>query len=390
MSDPALPQVRLKIVRRSSHPWIFQKMVEKPTARLPSGSVVDILDRDNQWVGRGFYNGHSRITLRVLTSDPAETIDADFFARRLDRAVALRREALRLDAVTDAYRLVHSEGDELSGLVVDRFGSTLVVEFFAAGMYRFRQAIQDALARPFPDSRFYWFAEEHVQKQESFDCRAPEPPPPGTITEHGVRFRVAPGSKHKTGFFLDQRDNRKRLVDFCTGKRVLDLCCNTGGFAVYAKALGGAEEVVGVDLDEEVIALAKQNANLNQARVRFVQADLFPWLRESLANGERFDVVVLDPSKQTRDREEVGYALKRYFDMNRLALQAVAPGGIFLTCSCTGLVREEDFLETLRRAAWQAGRVLQVLHVGGAAADHPFLLHVPESRYLKAVFSRVV
>jgi 23S rRNA (cytosine1962-C5)-methyltransferase len=286
--------------------------------------------------------------------------------------------------------LVHSEGDGLSGLVVDRFGTTLVLEYFAAGMFRFRSTIQDVLAAHFSGCRFYGFAEEHVQKQESFDYHAAEPPPATVITEHGVRFRVAPGSKHKTGFFLDQRDNRKMLAGFCPGRRVLDLCCNTGGFAAYAKTLGRAEEVVGVDLDEEVIALAKQNANLNQARVRFVQADLFPWLRESIANGERFDVVVLDPSKQTRDREEIGLALKRYYDMNRLALQAVSPGGIFLTCSCTGLVREEDFLETLRRAAWQAGRVLQVLHVGGAAADHPYLLHVPEGRYLKVVFSRVL
>jgi 23S rRNA (cytosine1962-C5)-methyltransferase len=386
----ALPQVRLKIARRSSHPWIFQKMVEKPATRLPGGSVVDIVDRDNQWVGRGFYNGHSRIALRVLTTDPAEAIDADFFARRLQRAVELRRTWLGLDAVTDAYRLVHSEGDGLSGLVVDRFGSILVLEFFAAGMFRFRSTIENILIGHFPDSQVYWFAEEHVQKQESFDCRAPEPPAPGIITEHGLRFRVAPGSKHKTGFFLDQRDNRKLLAGFCAGRRVLDLCCNTGGFSVYAKGLGKADEVVGLDLDEQVIALARQNANLNQARIRFVQADLFAWLREVLPTGQRFDVVVLDPSKQTRDREEIGFALKRYHDMNKLALQAVAPGGIFLTCSCTGLVREEDFLETLRRAAWQAGRTLQVLSISGAAPDHPFLVHVPEGRYLKAVWCRVV
>jgi 23S rRNA (cytosine1962-C5)-methyltransferase len=383
------PQVRLKIARRSSHPWIFQKMVEKPARRLPGGTVVDIVDRDNQWVGRGFYNGHSRIALRVLTTDPAEAVDDTFFARRLGRAVALRQDWLGLDAVTDAYRLVHSEGDALSGLVVDRFGATVVLEFFAAGMYRFRPAIQKALGSCFPDSRLYWFAEEHVQKQESFDCRSPEPPPAGVITEHGLRFRVAPGSKHKTGFFLDQRDNRKALAGFCAGRRVLDLCCNTGGFAVYAKALGGADEVIGIDLDEQAIALARQNANLNQARIRFVQADLFPWLRDALAAGQRFDVVVLDPSKQTRDREEIGYALKRYLDMNRLALQAVAPGGLLLTCSCTGLVREETFLETLRRAAWQAGRTLQVMRLAGAGADHPFLVHVPEGRYLKAVFARV-
>jgi 23S rRNA (cytosine1962-C5)-methyltransferase len=246
------------------------------------------------------------------------------------------------------------------------------------------------LARHFPDAQFYWFAEEHLQKQESFNCRAPEPPKAGIITEHGLRFRVAPGSKHKTGFFLDQRENRKLVAELCAGKRVLDLCCNTGGFSVYAKALGQAEEVTGIDLDEQAIALAKQNANLNQARVRFVQADLFAWLRDILPSGQRFDVVVLDPAKQTRDRETVDYALKRYLDMNRLALQAVSPGGLFFTFSCTGLVSETDFLHTLRTAAWQAGRQAQVLRLTGAGPDHPFLVHVPEGRYLKGVLCRVL
>ena len=385
-----LPRVRLKIERRSSHPWVFQKMVERPAGRVPPGAVVDIEDRAGQWVGRGFYNGHSRITLRVLIADPNEQVDEAFFAKKIADAVSLRRDILKLDAVTDAYRLVHSEADGLSGLVVDRFGPTVVIEFFAAGMYRFRETIRDVLLAQFPDSRFYWFAEEHVGKQESFDCRPPEPPPPDVITEHGVKFRVAPGSRHKTGFFLDQRDNRKSLAGFCGGKRVLDLCCNTGGFAVYAKVLGGAGEVTGVDLDEQVIELAKQNARLNRADVRFVQADLFPWLRDVIPNGGRFDVVVLDPAKLTRDREAVDQALRKYTDMNRLALQAVAPGGVFLTCSCTGLVSEADFLEMLRRAAWQAGRTVQVFKVAGAAADHPFLAHVPEGRYLKAAFCRVL
>jgi 23S rRNA (cytosine1962-C5)-methyltransferase len=390
MSDASpLPRVRLKIERKSSHPWVFQKMVERPAGRIAPGTVVDVEDRDGKWVGRGFYNGHSRISLRVLSADPAEPIDAGFFARRIRQAVELRRDVLKLDAVTDSYRLVHSEADGLSGLVVDRFGSTVVLEFFSAGMYRVRQTLLDVLGAQFPGSRFYWFAEEHVGKQESFDCRSPEPPPPDVIREHGLKFRVAPGSKHKTGFFLDQRDNRKSLAELCGGKRVLDLCCNTGGFAVYAKALGGAAEATGVDLDESVIELAKGNAKLNHAPVRFVQADLFPWLRDILPNGERFDVVVLDPAKLTRDRDDVLGALKKYTDMNRLALQAVAPGGVFLTCSCTGLVGEPDFLEMLRRAAWQAGRTVQVFKISGAGADHPFLAHVPEGRYLKAVFCRV-
>jgi 23S rRNA (cytosine1962-C5)-methyltransferase len=384
-----LPVIRLKIQRRSSHPWVFQKMIEWPAERIPPGTVVDVEDRDGQWVGRGFFNGHSRIALRILTAQPEQAIDAPFVAERIRQAVALRREALKLDDVTDAYRVIHSEGDNLSGLVVDRFAGTIVVEYFAAGMFRLRDAIHAALEQEFPGSSLYWFAEEHVQKQESFDCHTPASPLPCVIREHGVRFRVAPGGKHKTGFFADQRDNRRMLAGLCAGRRVLDLCCNTGGFAVSAAATGNAAEVTGVDLDESALDLARQNAALNQARVRFVQADIFTWLRDIQPSGQRFDVVVLDPAKQTRDRDEIDFALKRYFDMNKLALTVVAPGGIFLTCSCTGLVREGDFLESLRRAAWQAGRELQVLHVGGAGPDHPFLLHVPESRYLKAVFCRV-
>ena len=147
--------------------------------------------------------------------------------------------------------------------------------------------------------------------------------------------------------------------------------------------------MTGIDLDETALALARQNAGLNQVRIRFVQADIFAWLRDIIATGQRFDVVILDPAKQTRDRDEVDYALKRYLDMNRLAMQVVAPGGLLLTCSCTGLVSEERFIECLRRSAWQASRTVQVLQVSGAGGDHPFYLHVQEGRYLKAVFCRV-
>jgi 23S rRNA (cytosine1962-C5)-methyltransferase len=389
MNDP-LPTVHLKIERRSNHPWVFQKMVDKPEPRPKPGSVVEVVDREGQWCGRGFYNGHSRIALRMLSDSREEAIDEAFFARRIADAVALRREVLALDAVTDAYRLFHSEGDGLSGLVVDRFGDTLVIEYFSAGMWRVRDAVRRALDAHFPGATHYWFAESHVQKQESFDCKAPAPPEPAIITEHGVRFRAAPGTGHKTGFFADQRDNRKLLAEFSAGKTVLDLCCNSGGFGIYAKAIGGATEVTAIDLDEEILAIAEGNAKLNKARVRFVQADIFPWLRDvALGNRTQYDVVILDPAKMTRDREQVIPALKKYLDMNKLAMSAVKPGGIFLTCSCTGLVSEEQFLDMLRRAAFYAGRTVQVLRVTGAGPDHPWLAHVPESRYLKAAFCRV-
>jgi 23S rRNA (cytosine1962-C5)-methyltransferase len=171
---------------------------------------------------------------------------------------------------------------------------------------------------------------------------------------------------------------------------MLDLCCNSGGFGIYAKVLGGAREVTGIDLDEEILGIAEQNARLNKTKLHFVQADVFAWLRELAVNQrEQYDVVVLDPAKMTRDREQVIPALKKYLDMNKLALGAVKPGGILLSCSCTGLVSEEQFLDMLRRAAFYANRTLQVIKVSGAGPDHPWQAHVPESRYLKAAFCRV-
>ena len=390
----ALPAVRLKNAWKSTHPWIFQKLVDKPAQRPKPGSIVDVVGVEGEWIGRGFYNGHSRIALRMLESDPEIAVDSAWFARKIADAVALRRELLRLDEVSDAWRVVHSEGDGLSGLVVDRYADLLVVEFFSAGMFRHREWIYDALRAQFPGCRFHAFADEHVQKQESFDFKpwnslGSEPAAPAIISEHGIRFRADPAGAHKTGFFADQRENREWLSRLCAGQRVLDLCCNTGGFAVYA-AVRGADEVVGIDIDQAVIDIARGNAKLNDVRPRFVQADIFPWLRDATHRGDAFDVVILDPAKMTRDREQVIPALKKYLDMNKLALGVVRPGGLFATFSCTGLVSEEQFLDMLRRAAFYAGRTVQVLKVSGAGADHPFLAQVQESRYLKAVFCRVL
>ncbi|MBN6152068.1 class I SAM-dependent rRNA methyltransferase [Xanthomonas sp. AmX2] len=392
MNTP-LPVVRLKNAWRSSHPWIFQKLVEKPAAKPKPGSLVDVVGVDGEWIGRGFYNGHSRIAVRILETHPDIAVDEAWFARKIAAATSLRRDVLKLDAVSDAWRVVHAEGDGLSGLVVDRYGDLLVVEFFSAGMFRHREWIYAALRAQFPGARFYSFAEEHVQKQESFDYRPVssqgDTPEPAIISEYGVRFRADPAGAHKTGFFADQRENREWLSRQVAGKRVLDLCCNTGGFGVYAK-VRGAEEVVGVDIDEDVLSIAKGNAKLNDVKLKFVQADIFPYLRDAAARGDLYDVVILDPAKMTRDREQVIPALKKYLDMNKLALGVVKPGGLFATFSCTGLVAEQEFLDMLRRAAYFSGRTIQILKVAGAGADHPFMAHVQESRYLKAVFCRVL
>jgi len=390
MNTTELPIVYLKIERKSTHPWIFQKMVEKPEVKPRPGTIVDIVDSTNHWVGRGFYNGHSRIALRVLTEDYDEAVDQAFFTRKVKEAVAMRRELLHLDDISDAWRVIHSEGDGLSGLVVDRYGDLLVVEFFSAGAFRYREWIYQALREAFPGCRFYSFAVENVQKQESFDFNSADAPEPSIITEHGLKFNASPGSGHKTGFFADQRDNREYLSTLCKDKTVLDICCNSGGFAIYAKARGGASEVTGIDLDEEILEIARKNAYLNDAKVKFVQSDLFPYLRDAAERGDQWDVVILDPAKLTRDREQVIGALKKYNDMNKLAMSVVKPGGILLSCSCTGLVSEEDFLDMIRRAAFFAGRRAQILKVSGAGADHPYMAHVKESRYLKAVFCRIL
>ena len=387
----SLPVVKMKTPKKFSHPWVFQKMVERGTgdARPKNGSVVDLVNPDGQWVGRGLYNGHSRIAVRILTENDIEEINEDFFIDRFHRALQLRREILKLEDVTNAYRLVHSEADGLSGLVIDRFGDLLVIEYFSSGMYRLHKVIESALRRFFPSATIYFFAEEHVQKQESIDIRSPKVPEPTVIEEHGLKFQVAPGSKHKTGFFCDQRDNRKLLAELNRGGRVLDICCNSGGFAVYAKALGGASEVTGLDLDEEVIELAKKNGAMNNAQIKFVHADLFPWTREAASRKQTWDTVILDPAKQTRSKEDVPNALKKYCDMNRQALSVVKSGGLFVTFSCTGLVSEDEFLESIRRGAFQAQRQVQIFKITGGAGDHPHLVNVPESRYLKAVWAKV-
>jgi 23S rRNA (cytosine1962-C5)-methyltransferase len=388
MNSPALPSIRLKTDRVPGHPWVWSAQIVKPEERLPPGSVVDVLDAKGRFVGRGFWNGHARVALRLLTTDAGQAIDNDWIATRIARAVELRRELLRLDDVSDAWRVIHSEGDGLSGLVVDRYANHLVVEYFAAGMWRFREAIHAELERQFPGASLYWFAEDHVQRQESFDVRSNDAPAAVDVHEYGLAFHAAPGLGHKTGFFADQRDNRHRFAQLARGRRVLDLCCNAGGFAVHAMK-AGAREATGVDADAAILEVARENARLNHVEATFEQGDVFEWLRAAIARGETWDAVVLDPPKLTRDRNQVVNALKKYFAMNRTALDVVAPGGILLTCSCTGLVGEDDFLEMIRRVALNAGRTIQVLHVDGAGADHPVASNVPENRYLKAVYCRV-
>ena len=393
--NESLPVVRLKSERIFHHPLIFQKMVERPQERIVPGDLVEVVSVDGEFIGRGMLNMQAPMAIRLLTEKQDEIVDAHFIAERVATAVQLRREVYGLDAVSDSYRVIHAEGDGLSGLIVDRFGDVLVVAFYAAGMFRMQHWIFDALLMQFPDAHIFAFGDDNGQKQEGFECPPGKPPhggKPVTISEFDAKFLVQIGGKHKTGFFCDQRDNRKRwgeLIAATESTSMLDLCCNSGGFAVYA-GLNGATDITGVDLDEEAVDFATRNLRLNNIKAKVAQADIFPWLREAQEAGKRWDAVVLDPAKMTRARDEVIDALKKYLDMNKLALSVVKPGGLFLTCSCTGVVSEEQFLDMLRRAAFYAGREVQILEVRGAGPDHPWMAHVTESRYLKAVFCRVL
>ncbi|MCA9267855.1 MAG: class I SAM-dependent rRNA methyltransferase, partial [Planctomycetales bacterium] len=358
-------------------------------------------------LGYGLYNPRSEIAVRMIRFGDALP-DAEFWRDRFARAVELRRGLLRLDEQADCYRVIHAEADGMPGLVVDRFGDVLSAEAFSLGMFLRAREILEQLA-PLCGTR-PWLIQPgpQVLAQEGFssdpvlseDC-----PRSVVVQEFGTKFRVRFEGGHKTGFFCDQRDNRRMLAEMCRGRSVLDLCCYSGGFAVQAMKLGAAAEATGVDLDEAPLALARENAKLNRVDIRFVQADVFPYMRDMLRSGRQYDVVVLDPPKLIRTRSEVEEGTRKHFDLNRLAMQLVKPGGLLLSCSCAGLLPWEEFLKLLYSAARQAGppsgppdengrvrhlpRSMQVLAKTGAGADHPIDSNCLETEYLKAVWMRM-
>jgi 23S rRNA (cytosine1962-C5)-methyltransferase len=277
-------------------------------------------------------------------------------------------------------------------LVADRFGQYVVIELFSLAMFRRLEMIQDAIIDAgLSVKEFIVRVDKLVAQHEGINASSlPAAKATQTvIDENGVKFQVQLAKGHKTGFFCDQRENRLALVGFTPGKSVLDMCCYSGGFACYAGTLGAAKNVTAVDLDENALVTAKANARLNEARIEFHHADAFDFLRNAANSQKQWDAVVVDPSKFVQRRDEMEIGLRKYTDLNRLAAAAVAPGGLLLSCSCSGLVDQATFVAALARGARAAGRALQIFRITAAGPDHPFMADSPQSAYLKAVWARL-
>ncbi len=386
-------------------PAIFPRLLGEVSPDAKPGDLVTVYDKAGQRLGTGLYNPRAKIVLRVVSHGP-EPEGADgagaaggeaYFEQAIRRAVALRRDLFRLDETTDAYRLINSDGDGLSGLTIDRYADTLFCDVYSFGIAQ-RLPRWLPLLHELAGTRF---ARVHVDhdigslegiKPSVFNETNAAAPRLVKIRENGIRYEVDFAEGHKTGFFCDQRENRRALARFTKGARVLDLCSYTGGFSLSAKITGGADEVTAVDLDETAIAQAKRNANLNQARIKFVHADAFAYARQMQTNGEKWDVVVLDPPKFIFTRDESGNweGRQKYEDLNQLAISLVKPGGVFVTCSCSGLLSLEDFEQHVIKAAHRLSRRLQFFDRAGPGPDHPVYSNCLDSRYLKVLWSRVL
>ena len=381
---------RVKLSSAPAGPNAFRRMIDSADRELRPGDLAAVYDRNGQPYGVGLFNPRSQIAVRIFTRDNPETFDIDdWLAARVGRAVEFRREVLRLPETTDAYRMVHDYGDGLPGLTADIYGNHLVLEFYSLGMFKMAASIEKAFRLHYPDAVFHHRATSFTQEMEGFELQPEATRPRVRIKENGVLFEVTPSGGYKTGFFCDQRENRLYASTLAAGKKVLDLCAYTGGFGVYAAKLGGAEAVTCVELDPEASELSKRNANINKVKIDPVCADAFTYMRQMLELKRKFGMVVLDPYKLVSSREERDKGIFKYRDFNRIALSLVEEGGIFVTCSCSGMVSMDEFSFILRGAASNAGRKVQILKKSGAGPDHPVAADYPEGEYLKCIFCRV-
>jgi len=393
---PVRLELQKDLVRhlRAGHPWIYKRAVERPPSGLDAGAVVDVVS-GGKFVARGYFDPASAVRVRVLTRDPAEAIGPLFWRRRIAKAVALRR-AYVLSPETDCARLVHGEGDGLPGVVIDLYGAFAVLKLYSAGLAAHRSAIVDALRGEVALAGIYGRDEEigrSDEEDELSDRDSPpargrplwgtEPPVEVIVREQGMRIAVDLRAGQKTGYFLDQRENRFALRRFARGRsRAANCFAYSGGFSVSA-ALGGAREVIAIDRDGGALQLARRNFELNAidpAAHGFVAGDVLEFLR-----GEKkpFDLIVLDPPAFAKSQKAVPAALDGYASLHRAAFQALAPGGILATGSCSARVSAEQFVGAIREAASKTHTDLQLLEEKRQPPDHPALLSFPEGKYLK-------
>lgn len=372
------------------HPWIFSGAIARIEGEVEDGDLVWVMDARGSYLGTGYLNRRSQIVVRLLSWDAGEAIDEGFWRSRLQRAIDARKGV----GTTDALRLVHAEADQLPGLIVDRYGDWLIVQCLTLGMARRREEIATLLAQLTEVAGIYARDDADVRLQEGLPLESgllwgQAPPERVEIDEHGHRFLVDVRQGHKTGFYLDQRDNRLRASAYCAGARVLNGFAYTGSFGVYASA-AGALSVVNVDASEQALALAEENLALNGCQPQeMVAGDVFQVLRQYRETGRAFDVIILDPPKFAASQAQVMDATRGYKDINMLALQLLRPGGILVTFSCSGRVSADLFQKVVFGASIDAGRDVQIVERLFQGSDHPVLLTFPESAYLKGFICRV-
>lgn len=375
------------------HPWVFDSSIDRVIGEPRAGDQVDVVTNDGQRIATGLYNPTSTIRVRLYRWDDGP-LDEAFWSKTLAAAARLRSEILDLGKNSPAYRLIFSEGDGLSGLTVDRYDRWLVAQFTSLALYTHRDLVLGLLTELTDAEGIIARTDRGVTPKEGLRAGQEStvgkvPVEPVTIVENGLHFRVDIQSGQKSGFYLDQRVNRREVASYCHGKRVLDLFCFSGAFSLNA-ARNGAVETLGVDSSAPAIELARQNAALNGIEnVEFIVGDVLEVLQRLELEQRRFDVVICDPPKFARQAKDVEHALKGYLRLNMAALEVLKPDGILVTCSCSGLIGRELFTDLLGNVAEQSRRPIQILEQRGQAPDHPVSASCLETEYLKCVICRV-
>lgn len=377
------------------HPWIFSGAVHKVLGDPVAGETVTVQDNHGRELGQAAYSPASQIRARMWSWDPDEAVGADFFRQRLEQALALRAGLPERD-VTDAWRLVHGESDGLPGVVVDRYSEVLSVQFLSAGAEYWRQTLLELLIESCRPVTVYERSDADVRELEGLTPQTGllwgrELDEPVLIQEHGLRYAVDVAGGHKTGYYLDQRDNRMVVRRLAGGRRVLDCFCYSGGFSLNALR-GGAVEVLGVDSSAAALEAASEHTRLNGLdldRISFKQGDVFAVLREMRDRNLEFDLVVLDPPKFAPTASQAKRAARGYKDINLLAIKLLAPGGTLVTFSCSGGVDRLLFQKIVAGAALDSGRQVRITHWLSQGGDHPVGLNFPEGEYLKGLVLQV-